>query len=228
MIKSYWMWQSLFWFIELIFMPNASNSVHPYFRAWNVILNSLSARKIHVHFHNVSIVKLYVHTKGTQIYTVVCVAVHWGCLPTSTVESGRVGSNRVQSDSQSQGKCTPPGSSPIWLKESGEVHSARFESNLTHRVRGSAHRPGRVQSDSQSQSWCTPPGSSQIWLKESGEVHSARVESNMTYRVRGSALRRGRAQSNSKSQGKCTAPGSSPIQPPLTQKDFSTHSIALK
>ena len=179
MIKSYWMWQSLFWSIELIFMPNASNSVHPYFRAWNVILNSLSARKIHVHFHNVSIVKLYVHTKGTQIYTVVCVAVHWGCLPTSTVESGRVGSNRVQSDSQSQGKCTSPGSSPIWFTESELVHTAGVEPNLTQRVRGSAHR-------------------------------------------------RGRAQSNSKSQGKCTAPGSSPIQPPLTQKDFSTHSIALK
>ena len=196
-------------------MPNASNSFHPHFCIWNVILNSLSARKIHV--HNVSVVKTYVHTKGKQVYRRVRCSTQSRTLrvPThqhSRVGSGRVGSNlthrvrgsahrrgRAQSDSKSQGKCTAPGSIPIWCTESGEVHTGRVESSLIHRVRGGAHRPGRVQTDSQSQGWCTPPGSSPIWLKESGEVYIAQIESNMTYKVTESANRPGRIQSDSQS-----------------------------
>ena len=138
-------------------LANASNSVHLHFCVWNVILNSRSQRENT--FHEVSIVKLYVYTKGKQIYRV-CAAVHspahWGCVPTNTVGSGR-----VQSDSQ-LGKVQTARVVSNLTHRVREVHIARLESSLTHRIRGSAHRPGRVQYDSQSQVECTPPGSSPI------------------------------------------------------------------
>ena len=130
MIQLYWMWPSIFWFIELILLPNASNSVHAYFCVWIVILNSLSARKIHV--HNGSIVKLYVYTKGKQIYRRVRCSTQSSTLRVHTHQHSRVGSGRVGSSPiwlKESEEVHIAQSSPIWLTESGEVHTARFKSN---------------------------------------------------------------------------------------------------